>query len=138
MDQRISELDNSTKMLRRLRLSGALLHEENVQSSSRTIAKLTAFLHKIQGHAASLHSAISASWAVGCHTEHRTNLYLENRSAPLMREKPRVTFKLDVGFITQPTDSKILWYKAQIDLLEIQELEGIGNRSANTSHMVDG
>lgn len=55
-----------------------------------------------------------------------------------MREKPRVTFKLDVGFITQPTDSKILWHKAQIDLLEIQELESIGNRSANTSHMVDG
>lgn len=132
LDQRISELDNSTKMLSRLRLSGALMHEENVQSSSRTITKLAAFLHKIQGHAASLHSAISSSWALGCHPEHRTNLYLENRSATLTREKPQVTFKLDVGFIRQSTDSSILWHKAQIDLLEIQGPQDISNRCVTT------
>jgi len=132
LDQRISELDYSTKMLGRLRLSGVLMHEDSIQSSSRTIAKLAAFLQKIQGHAASLHSAISASWAVGCHTEHWTNLYLENRSAPLMREKPRVTFMLDVGVITQSRNSSILWHKAQIDLLEIQGLEDLGNRCVTT------
>jgi hypothetical protein len=49
-----------------------------------------------------------------------------------MREKPRVTFMLDVGVITQSRNSSILWHKAQIDLLEIQGLEDLGNRCVTT------
>lgn len=121
LEQKIAELDKSTIMLERLRLSGSLMHDENINSSSRTITKLAGFLHSIRKHANSLYSAISSGWAAGCHAEHRIRLYLENRSAPLQKERSIITFKLDLAVMSQTLPSKLRWQQTQIDLFEEAE-----------------
>ena len=102
------------------------MHDETT-NSSRTTAKLAGFLQNVRKHANSLYSAISSGWAAGCHAEHRTRLYLENRSAPLQKERSNVTFKLDLAVMSQPPPSEIRWQQTQVNLFEEAEPQDCGN-----------
>lgn len=96
LDRRIKELIEATNTLTRLREISTLLNENGVQSSSRSTAKFAVFLQRIQRHANSLYGAMAQRLASGCHYEHRTNFYLEGRSAVLQKKPLPINFKLAV------------------------------------------
>lgn len=123
LEQKIADLNASTVMLNRVRSSIDSIHIEGVQSSSsRTIARLANFLAKIRRYTGSLHSAISAGCSTDCHPVHRTNLYLEDRSGPLLKKKPLVTFKIELASIAECATTSD-WHHAQIDILDDEQAQ---------------
>ncbi|CAD6592622.1 MAG: hypothetical protein ASARMPREDX12_006281 [Alectoria sarmentosa] len=96
LQRRIGELINATNTLRRLRETTVSLHDNGIQSSSRTIAKFATFLQLIQRHADSLYGAIAQRLASGCHYEHGTKFYLEGQSAVLQKKLLPIDFKLAI------------------------------------------
>ncbi|KAL8832344.1 MAG: hypothetical protein Q9170_004914 [Blastenia crenularia] len=105
LDQKISELDASTSMLSRLRVAGGLIQDDDQQpSSSRRIEKLSNFLNKIQSYTSRLYSAIGESCSMSCHPLHRFKLYLEDQSAPLLRKKPQIFFRIEALPVLTPAE----------------------------------
>ncbi|KAL6718530.1 hypothetical protein ACLMJK_004622 [Lecanora helva] len=99
VDRLISELDASTVKMSRFRGLGERLQDEGTPSSSRTVATFATFLRKVQTYSNHLYSAISAGCSINCHPSHTTNIYLEDRSAPLLRKKALkspVTFNIEL------------------------------------------
>lgn len=96
LDRRIKDLIEATNALARLREISALLHENGVQSSSRSSAKFAVFLQRIRRHANSLYGAMAQRLASGCHYEHLTKLYLEGWSEVLQKKPLPIKFKLAV------------------------------------------
>ena len=127
LDQKIDNLNKSTKMLSRLRISGDFMHDEDIPvSPSRTTAKLTTFLSKVQKYSSCLYSAISAGWAIGCHSSHRTNLYLADCSAPMLRKKPLVSFQIELGSMAA-SKARNAWHYVQVDVLNDDEAQFHGS-----------
>lgn len=118
LQKRISELIEATNNLRRLREISASLHDNSIQSSSRTIAKFAIFLQRIQRHANSLYRAIAPMLASGCHYEHGTKLYLEAQSAVLQKKPMRIHFNLAMDAPEARTMEGNLRHEIRIDVLE--------------------
>ncbi|KAL9073987.1 MAG: hypothetical protein Q9161_002609 [Pseudevernia consocians] len=94
LERRINKLIEATNSLRQLREISALLHDNGIQSSPRTIAKFAMFLQRVQQHANSLYGAIAQRLASGCHCEHGAKFYLEGQSAVLLKKPPPINFGL--------------------------------------------
>lgn len=118
LQKRISEFIEATNTLRRLREISASLHDNSVQSSSRTVAKFAVFLQRIQRHANSLYGAIAPRLASGCHYEHGTKLYLEGHSAVLQKKSLPIHFKLAMEAPEARTVDGNLRHEICIDVLE--------------------
>ncbi|KAL8801036.1 MAG: hypothetical protein Q9182_004728 [Xanthomendoza sp. 2 TL-2023] len=118
LDQKISELNDSTLMLSRLRVAGSLIQEDTPQAThSRSIEKLSNFLGKIQKHTQSLYFAIADGCSSSCHPLHRFKLYLEDRSAPLLKRKPAIHFRIES--LPSPNDTELqAWHCAHVEALE--------------------
>ena len=123
LDRMISELDASTSMLSRLRVAGGALQDDDQQtSSSRTIAKLSHFLSKVQRYTSCLYFAIADGCSMTCHPLHRFKLYLENWSAPLLRKKPQILFRIESLPLSASAELKV-WYSAHVEALADEEEE---------------
>ncbi|KAL8810331.1 MAG: hypothetical protein Q9200_002668 [Gallowayella weberi] len=121
LDQKISELNASTLMLSRLRVAGGLIQDDTQQAThSRSIEKLSNFLGKIQKHTHRLYFAIANGCSSTCHPLHRFKLYLEDRSAPLLKRKPAVHFRIES--LPSPNDMEIqAWHGAHVEALEEEQ-----------------
>lgn len=132
LDQKISELDMSTSMLSRLRVAGGLLQDDDQLPSSGRIRRLTGFLNKAQRYTSDLYSAIRESCPTSCHTLHRFKLYLEDQSAPLLRKKPQISFRIEALPVPTPAELRA-WYYAHVETLE-EEYTGTKTKSALEPH----
>ncbi|KAL8931142.1 MAG: hypothetical protein Q9208_000246 [Pyrenodesmia sp. 3 TL-2023] len=123
LDRKISELDVSTSMLSRLRVAGgALQDDDQPTASSRRIAKLSHFLSKVQRYTSCLYFAIANGCSTSCHPLHRFKLYLENWSAPLLRKKPQILFRIESLPVSAPAELKV-WCSAHVEALAEDEEE---------------
>lgn len=124
LDARISELNASRKMLSSLRKNGELLKDDVTQpSTSRATDKLVKFLSQIHKHTEHLYSAIADTISTQCHASHRTQLYLEDRSAPLQRKQSRIRFR--VGIMPNLSSAtKGPWRYAEVEVREGNHMKG--------------
>ncbi|KAL8676088.1 MAG: hypothetical protein Q9186_007356, partial [Xanthomendoza sp. 1 TL-2023] len=122
LDQKISELNASTLMLSRLRVAGGLIQDDTQHpTSSRSIEKLSNFLSKIQKHTRRLYFAIADGCSSSCHPLHRFKLYLEDRSAPLLKRKPAVYFRIES--LPSPNHTELhTWHCAHVEALEEEQI----------------
>ena len=118
LDRRITEIIESTNSLKRLRETSASLHDNGIQSSSRTIAKFAYFLQRIQGHANSLYVALAQKLASGCHHQHGTRFYLEGQSAILQKKPLPINFKLAIEAVEARIGKGNLRHEVCVEVLE--------------------
>lgn len=123
LDRQIKELIEATNTLTRVREISALLHENGIQSTSRSTAKFAIFLQQIQRHANSLYGAMAQRLSSGCHDEHRTKLYLEGWSAVLQKKPLPIRFELAVEAPEALTLEGDLRHEICIDVLDDQIAE---------------
>ncbi|KAL8669620.1 MAG: hypothetical protein Q9168_005795 [Polycauliona sp. 1 TL-2023] len=127
--QKISELNDSTKMLERLRVAGGMLQDDDrPASSSPRLKKLSSFLNKIQKFSGRLYFAIADACNPGCHPLHSFKLYLEDRSAPLLKKNPRVFFRIE----PLSTDDKA-WYCTHVEAFEEEQARPTTTNVARSS-----
>lgn len=72
---RLKELDESTSMMSRLRISGQAV-DETQSVSNKAQKRMLLVLENMRRHAESMYSALCQSWIQGCHLGHSANLYL--------------------------------------------------------------
>lgn len=101
----------------------ALLHDNGIQSSSRSIARFANFLHRIQRHANSLYGAIAQRLACRCHYEHGTKFYLEGHSGVLQKKSLPINFKLAIEALEARTVEGNLRHEICIEVLEDHTVE---------------
>jgi hypothetical protein len=95
-----------------------------VKSTSKTIAKLTAALNKVQEHAYGLYSAMSLGCVDNCHLEHEAKLFLQDRLEFMQKERrksfrrPSIAFSL--GFSHGPilSNASLEFYNIEVKVLE--------------------
>ena len=137
LDSKISRLDASTSMLSRLRVAGGLLQDEGQQSSSsRRTEKLTAFLNKLQRYTRCLYFAIADGCATGCHSLHRSKLFLEDRSAPLLRKKPKVSFQIELASLPISAEGNA-WHYAHVEVLDNEHIRPATTQSVPSSSFLE-
>ncbi|CAG8330336.1 unnamed protein product [Penicillium salamii] len=106
LQTKISNLDDATKMLSRIRENSSARTGVVIHSNSLTGRRSVSSFDIIRKHAWRLYAAISTIYTNGCHPEHGANLFLESRAELLDRKhrttntKP-VTFKLSFGPASQ-------------------------------------
>ena len=108
----------ATNTLRRLREISASLHNNGIQSSSRTVARFATFLQRVQKHANSLYGAISQRLVSGCHYEHGTEFYLEGRLAIFQKRPLPIKFKLATEVPEARTIERNLRHEICVEVLE--------------------
>ncbi|KAI4142923.1 MAG: hypothetical protein LQ341_003066 [Variospora aurantia] len=126
LDRMISELDASTSMLSKVHVAGAGMQDDDPQgTSSRTIEKLSTFLNRIQRYSSPLYSAIAGGCSFTCHDLHRFKLYLEDRSAPLLRKKTQISFRVECNPIrnSAPPEECYCAYVEAVDEEQTQLVE---------------
>ncbi|KAL8974342.1 MAG: hypothetical protein Q9197_001414 [Variospora fuerteventurae] len=129
LDRLIAELDASTSMLRKVHVAGAgMQHDDPQFLSSRTIEKLSIFLNKIQRYSSPLYSAIAGGCSLSCHDMHRFKLYLEDRSAPLLRKKTQISFRVECNPIpnSAPPEECYCAHVEAVDEEQTQQVEAAG------------
>ncbi len=118
LKQRIDDLRVATDTLTKLRdLSKSLIHYKT-HSEQRTVAKYADFLQRVQRYADVLHLAISRRLVSGCHHEHETVFYLENRSGALQKQQESVNFRLILGSTPVLAGGNLLPQELQVTVLD--------------------
>lgn len=118
LERRISHLRTAIKDLGKLRELNALLHDNGVQSCSRTMKEFSSFLQRVQRHADSLYGAIAHGLSSGCHYEHGTRFYLEGQSAILQKKPLPINFELALETPEAPIVGRNLHHEIRIEVLE--------------------
>ncbi len=85
LESKLKELDESTNMMSRLRISGQAVQEHDAVSG-KAHKRILSVLAKIRKHADIMYSVLSQSWSSRCHGSYAANLYLE--PSDLKPEKP--------------------------------------------------
>ena len=121
LDRKITELDASTLMLSRLRIAGSSLQDNDQRGlASRSIVKLSSFLSKVHEYTKNLYFAIASGCPKSCHSLHRFKLYLEDWSAPLLKKKPTISFRIE-SFPLPPAEGHREWHAANVQALTEDE-----------------
>ncbi|KAH0533839.1 hypothetical protein FGG08_007534 [Glutinoglossum americanum] len=92
LESKLKELDESTNMMSRLRISGQAV-EGHEPVSSKAHKRMMHVLEKIRKDAGLMYSALCQSWSTGCHGGHSTNLYLQ-ASAVHLEKKSTLHFQV--------------------------------------------
>lgn len=124
LKQRVNDLRETTDTLTKLRHLGTSLNHHEILSEQRIVGKFAVFLQRVQRHADVLYSAMSQRLISGCHHEHETRLYLENRSDAWHKRRVSIHFDLILGSPAVLAGSNMLSQKLQVAVLdnEIYEL----------------
>ncbi len=118
LKQRIDDLRVATDTLTKLRrLSKSLIYYK-AHSEQRTVAKYAVFLQRVQRYAEILHLAISRRLVSGCHHEHETRFYLENRSGVFQKQRESVEFRLVLGSTPVLAGGNLLPQEVQVAVLD--------------------
>jgi hypothetical protein len=92
LESKLKELDESTNMMSRLRISGQAV-EGHEPVSGKAHKRMMSMLEQIRKHAGLMYSALCQSWSTGCHGGHSANLYLQ-ASAVHLEKKPTLHFQV--------------------------------------------
>ncbi|KAF6220317.1 hypothetical protein HO133_003449 [Letharia lupina] len=124
LKQRVNDLRETTDTLTKLRHLGTSLNHHEILSEQRIVGKFAVFLQRVQRHADVLYSAMSQRLISGCHHEHETRLYLENRSDAWHKRRVSIHFDLILGSPAVLAGSNMLSQELQVAVLdnEIYEL----------------
>ena len=118
LEIRLKELDESTNMMSRLRISGQAV-QEHEPVSGKSHKRILSLLDRIRNHADMMYSALSRSWSSGCHGSHAANLYLEPSD---LKPEKQSTYRFRVCFrgmdLSNGTEMLLLQ-----DLIVIQRLD---------------
>lgn len=118
LKRRVNDLRDATDTLTKLRhLSTSLIHHPN-HSEQRTVAKYSVFLQRIQRHADVLYFAISQRLVSGCHQEHETKFFIEDRAAAWQKQQEPVNFRLILGSPAALSGCSLLSQELQVAVLD--------------------
>ena len=113
VDEKITELTSSNRMLYQLQSTGTSMRQIDATVPTKHSNRLLSSLVRIQSNANRLYRAISLGWAPGCHSTHEARLMLEDRI-----EEPASTTR--AKWSNKPLDFKMIFaleYSAACDLL---------------------